>query len=471
MFASRWMCVCGLAVLGYLPGGFSWAQETAAPAPDAAEAPTQTIEAELAGVPGVEPGMTSNELIVVALKAARMERLTDAQKILFAVAKRNPDNIRALEALAYVYEQRADALRREASEPNAARQADRYIAAAVETYLYAAPKALETGNPQRAEAMYTSALLHQPTNPIAQLGLARVLRDLGQDLQAVERYKAYVDNPQAPADTLAQAYLELGQVYRRERYLKLAEVALQQGRRRDNLNVDILMELAQLHLDRQEYDEAVELARQAAEQAAGDPAYRNRYVQVLMAHRGREMKALRNRFDRLLRSGAEEAAIDRVRDQITELAGQLDQIRDEAKTVVDLAVTALRERPADQRLLVELSDYYATYRKVLRSILEQDPSRVALRLELVRVIREHSAVVETLNLHDALAVLEQAGDQAQNNIPLLERRAQLEFDVYRREDAAETCRQLLKLEPDNRVARQLLQQMDMPAEAAAATPE
>lgn len=448
-FCSDGRLVCCWAVLLTLLTAWPLHAQTAASAPARSGEPGSLAD-QLVGIAGVRSDMTADELIDLALEAVKGQRLEEAQRILFVVSRQDQRNLRALQSLAYVYELQATAARANKADPNADKTAETYIDAAVAIYLHAAPIAVEARNFNTAEQMYNSVLRYRPANPDGQLGLARTLREMERSIQAVESYKTYLANPAARPDSLAQACLELGQIYRGQRYTNLALVTLEKGRALNPENAAILVELAATYQEMGKYDKAIEVIKTATDKAPNNPAYHDAYAKILLG------QAQRPRAP-----GAGASAAD--------VRALLEQARSEARQAINLSRQALRQTPDAQELLDQLRAYYGTYTQVLRAILGNDPANVSIRLELASAIQEQAAIAETLSLHRALEILQEGGDTAQRNIPYLEKLAELQFEVYRREAAAETCRKLLKLDPGNSTAQRILEQI-VPVTSQPATP-
>jgi tetratricopeptide (TPR) repeat protein len=404
---------------GCLPVASTLAQET----PDAGGAGESTsapLPPELEGVPGIRPGMTTDEMVDAGLEAVRAQRLDDAEDILSVAVSNDREHVRALQVLGYVYESQAAAARADRSRADAQQKADAYVDRAVRTYLYAAPLAQDRGLLRVAEQMYKAVLLHQPANTDAQLGLARVLRQTERDVQAVEQYKAYLQSPRGKADS--QAHLELGQIYHKLRFLNLAIAMLESARGLDPNNPEILSALAGAYQDANNPEKAAELVRSATEKAPDNPAYHHTYAIILYSQ------------------------------------GELARARDEAALAISLSRERLRARPDDAELLTRLDQRYRTYRQILRAVLAQDEHKNNLKLwlDLAAVIRDHAEIAQTINLLQALQVLEGVTSIGSKNIPYLERLAELQFLVHRTDAAAETCREILDLEAGNPTARRIL---------------
>jgi tetratricopeptide (TPR) repeat protein len=415
------------------------AQAPSAPAP-AEGGSSSPAAANLAGTAGVQAGMSSAQLIELAVQAAKSQRWADAEKILAEVIRQEPNNLQAYLTMAQVYEVQAASVRAGSSDPNAARKADSLIDAAVRTYLeYAAPRAQEAGNLDVSEQIFKAVLHLRPNNPQAELGMARVL-DARGSMQAIDRYKSYI-NPRNNAVGLkdAQAHLELGRIYRRRHYINQAVATLEDARKLDPENPEVLLELAQAYQDANNPANALDLAKSAAtEKAPSNAAYRNVYALVLLAQSG---------------------PLSQSPDSVKQARQNLDEARRQSSKAIELAVADEKAQPGEARPLDTLGNCYATYERVLTAVLSVDEADVVARVELATAIQEHAVVTQRRALYRALAVLQRAGEDARKNIAYLEKLAELQSEAGQRAAAAETCQQILKLDAANTAAKRLLERL------------
>jgi tetratricopeptide (TPR) repeat protein len=400
------------------------------------------VPAGLADISGIEAGMSSSELVDSALEAAEADRLTDAEAILQHVIQIAPEYGRAYQALGYVYELLAERAGQNEDDPAAARQKERYIEQAIRAYVqFAGPMAVQAGQLQAAERIYNTVLFHDPSNPEAQLGLARVLAKRGS-LEAIDRYKTYMNpqnNPVGHRDSMA--YLELGRLYRERRYINLAVRALEKARQLNPENPEILMALALTYNEQQQREKALNLARSAAlEKAPSSHQYRHQYARLLLA----------NAQPRNATPEARQFA-DRM----------LADARAEARRAVELCREEMQTGGNQQPLLNPLVQYLNTYVEALQITMRRQEGRQALetRLTLSEVIREEARVARKRLLYTSLGVLRQAGPAAGANDRYLAELATVQYELGLFEEAAQTCQQLLEIDPGNEKARTLMKQL------------
>ena len=101
-------------------------------------------------------------------------------------------------------------------------------------------------------------------------------------------------------------------------------------------------------------------------------------------------------------------------------------------------------------MLKELGQYYGTYEKALRSLLNEGKANPVVRVDLARAIQEHAVVDRTLALRRALNVLIEVPAEGKDDASLLEELAGVQRSLDMLKEARETCRRLLKVESGKR---------------------
>ncbi|MDM8007765.1 MAG: tetratricopeptide repeat protein [Phycisphaerae bacterium] len=404
-------------------------------------APPSAALASLSGIAEVRPGMSSSELIELARRLAQSRRWQDAEKILTEVIRQEPRNLAAYQLAAQVYEIQASAVRADASIPDAAEKSNTLIDQAVKTYTeYAGPLALEMGDIATAEEIYRTVLRDERHryNPRALLGIARVMRAKGS-MEAIDRYKTYV-NPRVCEDGAkdAQAHLELGRLYYERRYFNQAVSTLEKARSLDPENAEILLELARAYQDTAFRPKALAVAEDAVRKDPGNPAYRSFYAQMLLAQSGAQQ------------TGSSMSAENR---------RLFDAARTEIDGAVRLARAGVQNAPVDMMRLRVLLGCFQVQQQILSVAAGIDPGDVRVVVELARCRQEITAVQHTMQLHGVLSDLKRAPPAARADRAYLELLADLQFRVHLVQEAEETCKELLKLDPDNGLAKAILEQV------------
>jgi predicted Zn-dependent protease len=427
-----------------LVGCVSWAQAQTPPTTNAAATrPESPAVARLQGVPGVKAGMSSDQLIDHALELSKASQWQDAEKILTEVIGQEPQNLRAYQVAAQVFELRAAAVRADASESDAARKSDVLVDQAVKTYLdYVAKIAMETNDLQTAEQAYKAVLQHERHryNPQALLGMARVMA-ARNSVQAIDRYKTYINPRLCPAGAKdAQAHLELGRIYLDRGLLNQAVSTLETARELDPESPEVLLALARAYLATARFQsKAIEVAREAVRKAPANPAYRNVYAQILLTP-----------IIAVVKAGGS---------LTTEARNRFDEARRESTEAVRLAKAEVQAAPDDPQRLGNLMNCYAIRQQILDIAARLDSADTSALVESARCREDTVAVQHTLALHRILSELLTAPTSARNNPAYLEAVADLQARVYKLKDAAETCRALLKIDPANATAKRILEQV------------
>lgn len=443
-----------LVVLGAAP-----AEVYAQPSPAATRpttGPAATPASRVLDIAGVKADMSSEQLVELAQRIGQEGRYQDAERILTEVIRSEPRNLRAYQAVAQLYEIQAAALRADTNDPEAARaKADTLVAQAVKTYVqYAAPLAIEQGNSETAEQIYKLVLQHERHryNPEALLGMARLL-DAKNSLQAIDRYKTYLNPRFCPTGAKdAQAHLELGKIYFNRRYLNQAVSILENARALDPMNSEILLQLARTYLESGMRAKAMDMVRQAVNNAPGNPSYRDVYAQVLIAQ-----------ATSLQGTGAPEI-----------VRQTLEQARTESGEAIRGAEAAVNASPGDTKALAVLQSCYATRQQVLSRLLQIAENDVKLVVELADYGRRQAELRRKLALHGVLAGLLTVSEAGANNIAWLEQVATLQYELQLLPAAGETCKRLQSLDAGNAVAKQILSRMgsatSLPSDAPVPAP-
>ncbi|MGQ9649179.1 MAG: tetratricopeptide repeat protein [Phycisphaerae bacterium] len=385
--------------------------------------------------------MSTTDLIELARQLAQSHRWQDAEKILTEIIKQEPRNLAAYQSAAQMYEIQASAVRADASMPDAAEKSNTLIDQAVKTYTeYAGPLALEMGDIATAEEIYRTVLRYERHryNPRALLGIARVLRAKGSP-EAIDRYKTYV-NPRICTEGAKdpQAHLELGRLLYDRRYLNQAVSTLETARSLDPENPEILLELARAYQETAFRPKALSVAQEAVKKSPGNPAYRSVYAQILLAQSGVQQK--RN------------AISDEERRMFNVARAEVDE-------AVRLARAGVQDAPPEMTRLRVLFGCLQAQEQILSTAAAMDPGNVRLMVDLARCRQEQSATQHALQLHGILNDLLRAPAAARGDTTYLETLADLQFRVRLVTDAEATCKELLRLDPNNAIAKQILEKV------------
>ncbi len=387
--------------------------ESPATAP-AASLPATGIE----GLPGIRPGMTTAELVEAGLDALRGDRLAIGRQILLAAVAQDRRNISAVGNLGYAYERSAEQARADRNDPQAGAKADAYIQQAVDLYMEAANLALAAREDETAEQLFGRVLVHRPAMGAAVLGLARLYAITGRRLQAIDRYRVYQQTSDGRSD--AKAYLELADLYLAGDLWRQALEHVARARQLDPNNPDVDITFAWAYHRAERFDEALVEAKAAVDKDPQRPRYRFIRAQVLLS------------------------------------AGQPEEASLEAQRAVELVRARLETAPDDVGMMRMLADYAEVRERALGALLEQRPTDTAVRVDLVRAVRDLAAIRRQIDLYRALRVLLAVPADAEPHVPLLEQLAEVQAALGKTSEAAETCRKLLAADPENAVGKRLL---------------
>jgi len=394
--------------------------------PDSAASQPSELPVSLEGIDGITPGMTIDQLVVAGSAAVTAGRLEDGRRILLAAVARSGRNLRALSQLAFAYERSAERVRGDGSSAQAVAQANRFIDQAADVYLTTGSVALEQDQLGVAEQCYNRILIHRPGNAKALLGLARIYGATDRRLQAIDRYKDYLNSMEGKDDP--KGYLELGELYLEGTYWRLAMDQLLRAQALNPNDPDVDMAMARAFQKGDNMDEAMNAAQQACKKAPDRGKYRDLLAGLYLA-----------------RGDAEQASIEALR-------------------AIEATRKGLHALPDDTELLKELSRYYETYEKALHSLLTEGKANPIVRVDLARAIQEHIVVNRTLALQRALRVLSDVPGEGRDDIHLLEELAHVQQELGLTQQARETCRRLLQIDPGNSAAAGILKQTEASGE-------
>jgi tetratricopeptide (TPR) repeat protein len=381
--------------------------------------PAEGLPVELQEIPGLRADMETEELLDSAMGAVMADRLEDGRRILLHVVRREPEHLRALNDLGFIYERLAEEARTELIDPG---RAEHFVDQAVDTYSEAAALAVEAEEFGVAEQLYYRILMHRPGRASALRGLASVLAQTGRRLQAIGRYQDYLQTLEGRKDPIG--YLELGRLYLAGDFWRQALETLERAAAMDDRNPEIDAAMAEAYLKGERHEEALRAARRATQKAPRQARYRDILAEL-----------------ELSRGDVEQAVI-------------------EARRAIDYTREQLADTPRDVRQLEALSRYYGTYERALRTILAEGKANPAVRVDLARAFQEHAAIQRSLSLTRALHVLMGAQSIEREDPRLLEELASIQLALSMEAEATASCRRLLAIEPANTTAQKILEQLE-----------
>lgn len=263
-----------------------------------------------------------------------------------------------------------------------------------------------------------------PDNPWLHYVAAGVFRYKGRKFDAVSELERFVSTREGKNEW--KAYRILGDLVIDSDFPRLARSHYDNAAKLKENDPSILFGISRCAAAVGDYDEALDFATQAV---AADRRQTVRYLNQLAA-------VARVQRDWPTVSRALGDALNRIKNRVAEHPGEL----------APLATLA-----AEYKLLIDT--------ETARLKDERDP--VALErgyLELADDTRQRGDVVEQLNKHGVVKVLEQAAERLGDDTPvsILEQAVVALDDVDRTDDAAAVCRRILGLDPSNERAKNWL---------------
>lgn len=413
-------CVTGvLATVVFLTAGAGAKAQTRDADQDIAASPQPVaLPPTLQDITGVREGMTSSALVELGMEALRSNRLEDARKILLAVIAEDADNLQAMSNLAFAYERSAMAQQIATDDPEAAGKAERFLDQAVDVYLEAAKIAIAKGQNDVAEQMYNRVLMRRPAEQAANLGLGRVYAATNRQLQAVSKYRDYVNSPAGKKN--ADAMVELAELYLADELWRQAMDVLSRAQAIKPQSARIDEMRARAYLLGERVGEAMESAQAAVDKNPREASYRALKAEILVDQ---------NDF--------EQASI-------------------EARRAIELGREDLRDHAGQGPWMDALSAYYKIYQDALRGLLAANPDNPIIRVDLVRAIQEQATIDHTRRRRQALELLQEAPGRSMDDLRILEETAELQLLLEQWDQAEATCKRIRRTSPGSPVAERIL---------------
>lgn len=334
--------------------------------------------------------------------------------------------VAGFQALAGAHERLAQAARMDQLDPAAERKAQDQIDAAVAAYIKAGRIAGENNDFAGATEAYNRALSYRPNSPEALLGSARVLANAGgKPLQALERYQDYLKVTSRGTLTVyePELYVEMGRVYASANLWNQALKSYRQALDNGVDTAEVAALLSSVYMALNKPAQAFEQAEKAIAKDPGQPSYYRVYAELLL---GRNAYAEAN-------------------------ARATEGIR--------VARDRLASTPGDQTTLEILNECYGAQIRALQALISVNPSDLESRLALVGALESQAEVFQLLMSHRALSVLRIAPEQDRSSVGLLEAQIRLQQKLHH-QDLRATCERLLRIQPDNSLAREVLSSLD-----------
>lgn len=262
---------------------------------------------------------------------------------------------------------------------------------------------------QTASEGFAAILARDPSNAIALLGMADVLRLSGprSGLEAAEYYRQFLRiRPSRLVGLDGRAYFGLGSVYLDAGYYRLAAEPLEKAYALAVLDPQRVSALASACAGLKQWDRAVQLARQAVELKPDDPQM---YARLAGCHMGARSYA---EAVKVVQSGA------------------------------DLLRAKLRERPGDVTLLQLLQGVQSQKLQSLAAQAQDEAENAQLWLRISRASQELIPIAQAMMYYEALHYAEQAAQYAPDDPDVRVNQARLLYLLGRTNDAEQALQAL-----------------------------
>jgi len=307
------------------------------------------------------------------------------------------------------------------------------LAESVRVYLSAAQVAIGLNQYATAEQLLQQAAGIDPSDARVAFMLARIYEATRREAQAIEMYRRYLKTERNDY----RAYLGLGRLYLAGRLYRQAIAALKQADVLNPQDAETLITLAKAYYSVKDYEQARSVAARPIEMLE----------QMFTTPEG--LKNVPSGFA----------------DQISTYAailldnGNVDQAEQHVRLGLEAAREKLRQTPDDLTLLRGLVQLCQTFDAVLQARLSKQPRDPKLLASRARLVGELADLNQTIELHRAVGAWAEAAQAAPDDTSILQELATVQYRIKKLWDAAETCRKILALKPDDGFARTLLQQI------------
>lgn len=378
-------------------------EPSSAPAADGPATPPAPSTAAPPDKGTLPPGL--REAITRAEKGDK-EDLPKTRKDLLAFVTRYPENLEGLQLLA-----RACELSPAPGEDPAGGTAQDFTSLADSIWLRAAAVAVRdvNGMEQYQEAMRIcdQALRRGPGQWPANLEMARLYAKSLRGAQAVDHYNAYLKacREADPVRIDTQACLELARLHLNMNRWRLAVQVLTEARKDDAANPEIDATLARAY------------------RVGADPANREAGQGLTESERTQLLSHAADAIDEALRKDPHShqyllAKVDirRTRNLNNDQNKDLDEAINAASLAVRLTADALKKKPGDHNLLVQLSRSYEAFGATLVTRLQQNRDDAPALVRLMQLARRHVEVERETSLRQLLQQVDRlAAEQIRND--------------------------------------------------------
>jgi tetratricopeptide (TPR) repeat protein len=270
---------------------------------------------------------------------------------------------------------------------------------------------------------------YQPGNPAAWFGMAEVSRKLRHMKEAMEYYAEYIDLPDGKTDY--RAYEGLGQVYLDSNYFRQA---LPQFKRATDLNAASASAwdgLARAYRGLHDTNQAHAAVSKALELDPNNAAIMKTFAEVCLSTVGEDYRIGHPEW--------------------------LDEALRACNRALGVLHTEWERKPEETDLLEQMVEFHNLIISITESQLRAGPDiDPELVIRLVRTRQQLREVESLLADHQSLVYLYVGLRENQENVDLLTLAVQLELKLNLLEQVRAHCEEILKLQPENEQARNIL---------------
>ncbi|MGB9624042.1 MAG: tetratricopeptide repeat protein [Phycisphaerae bacterium] len=415
---DRHICCAVVTVVGLAAVLPAWAQ-TATRQASVASAGTQLATGpgtRPAGATTTRPGAdTAEGLVELGRRAEELKKYDEALGYYRLAYEKDPKSVAALAGTAGIFLKQNK------------------LAESIRVYLSAAQVAIGMNQYATAEQLLQQAAGIDPSDSRVAFLLARVYEGTRREAQAIEMYRRYIKTERNDY----RAYLGLGRLYLAGSLYRQAIAALKQADTLNPQDAETLITLAKAYHAVKDYEQARSVAARPIEMLE----------QMFTTSEG--LKNVPSGF------------ADQISTYATILLdnGNVDQAEQHIRLGLEAAREKLRQTPDDLTLLRGMVQLCQTSDAVLRARLSKQPRDPKLLASRARLVGELADLNQAIELHRAVGAWAEAAQAAPDDTSILQELATAQYRVKKLWDAAETCRKILALKPDDSFARTLLQQI------------
>lgn len=414
-FWYGFVAVSAAAVVAYVVAAATAHAQTAGGSPADRRATTHPSTAPTTTATSQPDENTADGLVELGRRAAELKKYDEAMGYYRRAVDKDPRDVAALAGMASI-----------SAKQNKMSDCVRY-------YVQAGQAGIAAKRYTIAEQLLQEAAGVDPGNPQVCFLLAQTFAATEREPLAIEMYRRYLKTEQNDY----RGYLAVGKLYLSSKYYRQAIGSLRRAESLNSQDSETLATLAKAYRAVKDYSQAEEVA-------------------------ARPVRSL----ELLLQSDANLSSVpDAAMDYYVTYAGilldadKLDEAERQARRGIEVCRRKLQLAPDDLQLLYGMVHLDQTLSLVVQKRLSRDSKNGALLASHARLMVELAELNEAIDLHLAADTWAEAAQYAPDDLNTLQELATVQYKVKRMSAAAETCRKILKLKPDDAFAKSLLTQI------------